>query len=44
MVNNYDWFKDMRFLDFIRDVGKPLQVNYMSQKQRKETPGKAKTA
>jgi tyrosyl-tRNA synthetase len=32
MVNNYDWFKDMRFLDFIRDVGKHITVNYMSAK------------
>lgn len=29
MVNNYDWFKDFRFLDFIRDVGKHITVNYM---------------
>jgi tyrosyl-tRNA synthetase len=29
MVNNYDWFADMRFLDFLRDVGKHLTVNYM---------------
>lgn len=28
-VNNYDWFKDFRFLDFLRDVGKHLTVNYM---------------
>jgi len=32
MVNNYDWFKDFRFLDFIRDVGKHLTVNYMMAK------------
>jgi tyrosyl-tRNA synthetase len=32
MVNNYDWFKNMRFLDFIRDVGKHITVNYMSAK------------
>ena len=32
MVNNYDWFRDMRFLDFIRDVGKHITVNYMSAK------------
>lgn len=32
MVNNYDWFKQMRFLDFIRDVGKHITVNYMSAK------------
>ncbi len=29
MVNNYDWFKDFLFLDFIREVGKHLTVNYM---------------
>lgn len=29
MVNNYDWFKDFNFLDFIRDVGKHLSINYM---------------
>jgi tyrosyl-tRNA synthetase len=32
MVNNYDWFKDMSFLGFIRDVGKHLTVNYMMSK------------
>ena len=32
MVNNYDWFRDMSFLDFIRDVGKHITVNYMSAK------------
>ena len=32
MVNNYDWFKTMRFLDFIRDIGKHITVNYMSAK------------
>jgi tyrosyl-tRNA synthetase len=29
LVNNYDWFKGMNFLDFIRDAGKHLTVNYM---------------
>jgi tyrosyl-tRNA synthetase len=29
MVNNYDWFKEFRFLDFIRDVGKHMTVSYM---------------
>ncbi len=29
IVNNYDWFKNFTFLDFIRDVGKYLTVNYM---------------
>lgn len=29
VVNNYDWFKEFSFLDFIRDVGKHITVNYM---------------
>ena len=41
MVNNYDWFKDMGFLRFIREVGKHITVNYMmakdSVKNRMET-------
>ncbi len=32
LVNNYDWFRDMHFLDFIRDVGKHITVNYMMAK------------
>lgn len=32
MVNNYEWFKDMSFLEFIRDVGKHISVNYMMSK------------
>jgi tyrosyl-tRNA synthetase len=32
MVNNYDWMKDFTFLDFIRDVGKHIPVNYMMAK------------
>ena len=32
MVNNYDWIKDYSFLDFIRDVGKHITVNYMMSK------------
>jgi tyrosyl-tRNA synthetase len=32
MVNNYDWFKDLTFLHFIRDVGKHITVNYMMAK------------
>ncbi|HEY4065232.1 MAG TPA: tyrosine--tRNA ligase [Puia sp.] len=32
MVNNYDWFREMSFLTFIRDVGKHITVNYMSAK------------
>ncbi len=41
MVNNYDWFKDISFLTFLREVGKHLTVNYMmakdSVKKRLET-------
>ncbi len=32
LVNNYDWFKDFGFLDFLRKVGKHLTVNYMMAK------------
>lgn len=32
VVNNYDWFKDFSFLEFIRDVGKHITVNYMMAK------------
>jgi tyrosyl-tRNA synthetase len=32
VVNNYDWFKNFSFLDFIRDVGKHISVNYMMAK------------
>jgi tyrosyl-tRNA synthetase len=32
MVNNYDWFKNYNFLEFIRDVGKHITVNYMMAK------------
>jgi tyrosyl-tRNA synthetase len=32
MVNNYDWFKDFTFLNFIREVGKHITVNYMMAK------------
>ena len=32
VVNNHDWFKDVGFLDFIRDVGKHITVNYMMSK------------
>jgi tyrosyl-tRNA synthetase len=32
IVNNYDWFKDFSFLNFIRDVGKHITVNYMMSK------------
>ena len=43
VVNNYDWFKDWGFLDFIRDVGKHITVSYMmgkdSVKNRLEAGG-----
>lgn len=32
MVNNYDWMKDYSFLDFIREIGKHITVNYMMAK------------
>ena len=32
MTNNYDWFSNFSFLDFIRDVGKHITVNYMMSK------------
>jgi tyrosyl-tRNA synthetase len=32
MVNNYDWFKNISFIDFIRDAGKHITVNYMMAK------------
>ena len=32
MVNNYDWMKDFTFLDFAREVGKHITVNYMMAK------------
>ena len=31
-MNNYDWFKEWSFLDFIRDVGKHITVSYMMSK------------
>ena len=41
IVNNYDWFKDIGFISFLRDIGKHLTVNYMmskdSVKRRLET-------
>ncbi len=33
MVNNFDWFKNISFLDFIRDAGKHITVNYMMAKE-----------
>ena len=43
MVNNYDWFKNISFLDFIRDVGKHISVNYMMSKDsvRKRIEGES---
>ena len=32
IVNNYDWFKGLGFIDFLRDVGKHITVNYMMSK------------
>ncbi|MCK9327735.1 MAG: tyrosine--tRNA ligase, partial [Bacteroidales bacterium] len=32
MVNNYDWMKNFSFLEFIRDIGKHITVNYMTAK------------
>ena len=32
MVNNYDWMKEFSFLEFIRDIGKHITVNYMTAK------------
>jgi len=32
VVDNYEWFKNFNFLDFIREVGKPISVNYMMAK------------
>lgn len=33
LVNNYDWMKDYSFLEFIRDIGKHISVNYMMAKE-----------
>ncbi len=33
LVNNYDWMKDFSFLNFIRDIGKHISVNYMMAKE-----------
>ena len=43
MVNNFDWFKNISFLDFIRDVGKHITVNYMMSKDsvRKRIEGES---
>lgn len=43
MVNNYDWFKGLSFLKFIREIGKHITVNYMMSKDsvRKRIEGEA---
>jgi tyrosyl-tRNA synthetase len=43
MANNYDWFKEITFLDFIRDTGKHITVNYMMAKDsvKKRLEGEA---
>lgn len=44
LVNNYDWMKDYGFLDFIRDIGKHITVNYMMAKDsvQKRLSGEAR--
>jgi tyrosyl-tRNA synthetase len=37
LVNNYDWMKEFSFIEFIRDVGKHITVNYMSAKDSVKT-------
>jgi tyrosyl-tRNA synthetase len=37
LVNNYDWMKNFSFIEFIRDVGKHLTINYMSAKDSVKT-------
>ncbi|MEX2595771.1 MAG: tyrosine--tRNA ligase [Salibacteraceae bacterium] len=37
IVNNYDWFKDFGYLDFIRDIGKHISINYMLAKDSVKT-------
>lgn len=37
LVNNYDWMKNFSFIEFIRDIGKHLTVNYMSAKDSVKT-------
>lgn len=43
MVNNYDWFKGVSFIDFLRDAGKHITVNYMMAKEsvKKRVDGEA---
>ena len=33
MVNNYEWFKNISFIEFLRDVGKRITINYMTAKE-----------
>lgn len=44
LVNNYDWMKDYSFLEFIRDIGKHITVNYMMAKDsvKKRLSGEAR--
>ena len=44
LVNNYDWMKDFSFLEFIREIGKHITVNYMMSKDsvRKRLGSEAK--
>lgn len=44
VVNNYDWMKNFSFLDFIRDIGKHITVNYMMSKDsvKKRLTGEAR--
>ena len=44
LVNNYDWMKDFSFLDFAREVGKHITVNYMMAKDsvKKRLNGEAR--
>jgi tyrosyl-tRNA synthetase len=44
LVNNYDWMKEFSFLDFIRDIGKHITVNYMMAKDsvKKRLSGEAR--
>lgn len=37
VVNNYDWFKNFNFLEFVRDVGKHISINYMMAKDSVKT-------
>ncbi len=45
MVNNYDWMKEFSFIDFIREIGKHITVNYMMSKDsvKKRVGAESKT-